>query len=86
MIKFKSEIKEYEDRIRANIPRLVKALREEEDFRVINRLIEDIFDCTCVNHTPVFQFNCMDLCCSECKKIFVRELIIKYGKKNNIKW
>ena len=30
MITFKSEMKEYEDRIRANIPRLAKALREED--------------------------------------------------------
>lgn len=86
MITFKSEIKEYEDRIRANIPRLVKALREEEDFRAINSLIYDIFDCTCVNNTPIFRFDCCDLCCSECKKMFIRELIIRYGKKNNIKW
>lgn len=86
MIKFKSEIKEYEDRIRANIPRLVKALKEEEDLRAINRLIDDIFDCTCVNNMPVFNFSCRRLTCSECKKIFVRELIVKYGKKNNIKW
>ena len=85
MIKFKSEIEEYEDCIRENISKLHKALREE-DFTTMNYLIKDIFGCTCVNHTPVFQFNCMDLCCSECKKIFVRELCIKYGKKNNIKW
>ena len=86
MIAFKSEIEEYEDRIRANIPRLVKALKEEEDFRVINRLIDDIFDCTCVNNMLVSKFNCGRLLCSECRKTFVRELIIKYGKKNNIKW
>ena len=84
MIKFKSEMEEYEDRIRENIPRLTKALREENVN--LSCLIKDIFDCTCINHTPVFQFNCMDLCCSECKKMFVRELVIKYGKKNNIKW
>ena len=86
MITFKSEMKEYEDRIRENIPRLVKALKKEEDFRAINRLLDDIFDCTCVNNMPIFRFDCIDLCCSECKKTFVRELIIKYGKKNNIKW
>ena len=85
MIKFKSEIEEYEDRIRENIPKLVKALREE-DFIIINLLIKDMFGCTCVNHTPVFSFNCMHLSCSECKKSFARELCIKYGKKNNIKW
>ena len=85
MIKFKSEIEEYEDRIRENISKLTKALRKE-DFITINHLIKDIFGCTCVNHTPVFKFNCMHLCCSECKKIFIRELVIKYGKKNNIKW
>lgn len=86
MIEFKSEIKEYEDRIRANTPRLIKALKEEEDLRAINSLIYDIFDCTCINNAPVVNFNCTRLCCSECKKIFIRELIIKYGKKNNIKW
>lgn len=85
MIKFKSEIEEYEDRIRENIPRLVKALKEE-DLITINLLIKDIFGCTCVNNTPVFNFSCSWLWCSECKKIFARELIIKYGKKNNIKW
>lgn len=85
MIEFKSEIEEYEDCIKENISKLTRALREE-DIIIINLLIKDIFGCTCVNHTPVFQFNCMDLCCSECKKMFVRELVIKYGKKNNIKW
>ena len=85
MIEFKSEIEEYEGRIRENISMLSKALREK-DFITMNCLIKCIFDCTCINHTPVFHFNCMDLCCSECKKIFVRELVIKYGKKNNIKW
>lgn len=84
MIKFKSEMKEYEDRIRANIPRLVKALKEEDVN--LRSLIKDIFDCTCVNNTPIFSFNCMHLSCSECKKIFIRELIIRYGKKNNIEW
>ena len=84
MIKFKSEIEEYEDRIRENITKLTKALKEEDVN--LSCLVKDIFGCTCVNHTPVFQFNCMDLCCSECKKMFVRELVIKYGKKNNIKW
>ena len=85
MIEFTSEIKEYEDCIKENISMLAKALRDE-DFTTMNYLIKDIFGCTCVNHTPVFQFNCMDLWCSECKKMFVRELVIKYGKKNNIKW
>lgn len=85
MIEFTSEIKEYEDRIRAYIPRLVKALREE-DVITINHLIEDIFGCTCVNNTPIYRFDCSNLYCSECKKIFARELCIKYGKKNNIKW
>ncbi|MBQ5696530.1 MAG: hypothetical protein IIV48_07755 [Clostridium sp.] len=84
MIKFKSEIEEYEDRIRENISKLTKALKEEDVN--LSSLVKDIFGCTCVNHTPVFQFNCMDLYCSECKKMFVRELVIKYGKKNNIKW
>ena len=85
MIHFKSEIKEYEDRIRANIPRLVKALRED-NIVTINHLLEDIFDCTCINNAPVFNFNCMKMYCSECKEMFVRELIVKYGKKNNVKW
>lgn len=85
MIKFKSEIKEYEDCIRENTPKLAKALREE-DFVTINHLLRDMFDCTCVNNTPICRFDCNNLCCSECKKIFVRELCIKYGKKNNIKW
>lgn len=85
MIKFKSEIEEYEDCIKRNIPRLVEALKEENLIN-INRLIGDIFGCTCVNNTPVFNFNCRMLCCSECKKTFARELCIKYGKKNNIKW
>ena len=85
MIEFKSEIKEYEDCIRENISKLDKALKEE-DFIAINHLIKDIFGCTCVNNTPIYRFNCGDLTCSECKKIFLRELIIKYGKKNNIKW
>lgn len=84
MIKFKSEIKEYEDRIRENIPRLVKALKEEDVN--LSCLIDDIFDCTCVNNTPIFNFSCRRLTCSECKKIFIKELVIKYGKKNNIKW
>ena len=84
MITFKSEMKEYEDRIRANIPRLTKALREEDVN--LSCLIDDIFDCTCINNTPIFRFDCSNLYCSECKKIFIRELIIKYGKKNNIKW
>lgn len=85
MIKFKSEIKEYEDCIRENISKLSKALKED-DCITINLLIKDIFGCTCINHTPVFHFDCTKLYCSECKKTFVRELIIKYGKKNNIKW
>ena len=85
MIEFTSEIKEYEDCIKENISKLVKASREE-DFITMNNLIKDIFGRTCVNHTPVFQFNCTNLYCSECKKIFIRELSIKYGKKNNIKW
>ena len=85
MIKFKSEIEEYEDRIRANIPRLDKALREG-NLTTIHRLFGDIFDCTCVNNMPIYSFNCMHLTCSECKKTFARELCIKYGKKNNIKW
>ena len=85
MIEFKSEIKEYEVRIRENISKLVKA-SEEEDFATINHLLEDIFDTTCVNNMPVFKFSCRSLTCSKCKKIFLRELIIKYGKKNNIKW
>lgn len=85
MIKFKSEMEEYEDSIRENISKLVKASREE-DFTTINCLFKDIFDCTCVNHAPVFTFNCRDLYCTECKKIFIKELNIKYGKKNNIKW
>lgn len=84
MIEFKSEIKEYEDRIRENIPRLAKALKEEDIN--LNGLIKDIFGCTCVNNTPIYRFDCGDLYCSECKKIFARELCIKYGKKNNIKW
>ena len=86
MIVFKSEIKEYEDRIRKNIPRLIKALKKEENLRAINRLLDDIFDCTCVNNMPIFRFDCTHLSCSECKKIFIRELIIRYGKKNNIEW
>lgn len=85
MIEFKSEIKEYEVRIRENIPRIVIALKEENSI-AINHLLEDIFDTTCVNNMPVFKFSCRRLTCSECKKIFLRELIIKYGKKNNIKW
>lgn len=85
MIKFKSEMEEYEDCIKENISKLVKASREE-DFTTMNYLLKDIFGCTCVNHTPVFQFNCMNLYCTECKKMFIRELSIKYGKKNNIKW
>lgn len=85
MIEFTSEIKEYEESIRKNIPMLVKALREE-DLVTINYLIKDIFGCTCVNNAPIYRFDCSNLYCSECKKIFVRELIIKYGKKNNIKW
>ena len=85
MIKFKSKIEEYEDRIRENIPKLDEALKEK-DLTTINHLLKDIFGCTCVNSTPIFSFNCMHLLCSECKKTFVRELIIKYCKKNNIKW
>ena len=85
MIHFKSEIKEYEDRIRANIPRLNKALKEG-NIVTINHLLEDIFDCTCINNAPVFNFDCRKMYCSECKEMFVRELIVKYGKKNNIKW
>lgn len=85
MIEFKSEIKEYEVRIRANIPRIIIALKEENSI-AINHLLEDIFDTTCVNNMPVFNFSCMRLTCSKCKKIFLRELIIKYGKKNNVKW
>lgn len=85
MIEFTSEIKKYEDRIRENIPKLVKALREE-DLIIINLLIKDIFGYTCVDNTPIFNFNCKMLRCSDCKKIFARELVIKYGKKNNIKW
>ena len=84
MIKFKREIKKYEDRIRENIPRLAKALREEDVN--LSGLIDDIFDCTCINNTPVYRFNCTHLYCTECKKIFIRKLIIKYGKKNNIEW
>ena len=84
MITFKSEMKEYEDRIRANIPRLVKALKEEDVN--LSCLIDDIFDCTCVNYTPVFKFSCRRWTCSECRKAFIRELIIRYGKKNNIEW
>ena len=85
MIHFKSEIKEYEDRIRANIPRLVKALKKD-NIVTINHLLEDIFDCTCINNAPVVNFDCMKMYCSECKEMFVRELIVKYGKKNNVKW
>lgn len=85
MIEFKSEIKEYEVRIRENIPRIVIALKEENPI-AINHLLEDIFDCTCVNNMPVFNFSCNRLTCLECKKIFLRELIVRYGKKNNIKW
>ena len=85
MIKLKSEMKKYEDRIRENIPKLDKALKEE-DLSTIYYLLEDIFDYTCVNNMPVFKFSCGRLLCSECRKTFVRELIIKYGKKNNIKW
>ena len=84
MIEFKSEIKEYEDRIRANIPRLVKALKEEDVN--LSGLINDIFDCTCINNAPVYRFDCTHLYCTECKKTFIRKLIIKYGKKNNIEW
>lgn len=85
MIEFKSEIEEYEDRIRENMSRLVKASREG-NWTSINYLLKDIFGCTCVNNTPIFNFDCRMLRCSDCKKIFIRELIIKYGKKNNIKW
>lgn len=85
MIKFKSEIEEYEDRIRENMQELVKASREE-NWTNINHLLRDIFGSTCINNTPIYRFDCDNLYCSECKKIFVRELIIKYGKKNNIKW
>lgn len=85
MIEFKSEIEEYEDRIRENMQELVKASREE-NWTNINHLLRDIFGCTCINNTPIYRFDCDNLYCSECKKIFVRELIIKYGKKNNIKW
>ena len=84
MITFKSEMKEYEDRIRANIPRLTKALREEDVN--LSCLIDDIFDCTCINNAPVFNFDCRKMYCSKCKEMFVRELIVKYGKKNNTKW
>ena len=85
MIKLKSEMKKYEDRIRENIPKLDKALKEE-NLSTIYYLLGDIFDCTCVNNMLVSKFNCGRLTCSECRKTFVRELIIKYGKKNNIKW
>ena len=85
MIEFTSKIEEYEDRIRENIPKLAKALREE-DTVTINYLIKYIFDCTCVNNTPIYRIDCSDLYCSECKQIFARKLIIKYGKKNNIEW
>lgn len=85
MIEFTSEIKEYEDCIRENISKLSKALKEE-DLTTVNHLIKDIFGCTCVNNTPIYRFDCGNLYCSECKKIFARELCIKYGKKNNIKW
>ena len=85
MIEFKSGINEYEDRIKENILKLSKALREE-DFVTMNYLIKDMFGCTCVNNTPIYRFDCGDLYCSDCKKMFVRELCIKYGKKNNIKW
>ena len=85
MIEFTSEIKEYEDCIRENILKLEKASREE-DFTTINYLLKDIFGCTCVNNTPIYRFDCGNLYCSECKKIFIKELCIKYGKKNNIKW
>lgn len=85
MIEFTSEIEEYEDCIRENIPRLAKVLREE-DWTTINYLLRDIFGHTCVNNTPIYRFDCGNLYCSECKKMFVRELCIKYGKKNNIKW
>lgn len=85
MIEFKSEIEEYEDRIKENISMLSKALREK-DFITMNCLIKHIFGCTCINNTPIYRIDCGNLYCSECKKIFVRELCIKYGKKNNIKW
>ena len=39
---FKSEIKEYEDRIKENISKLDKASREE-DFTTMNYLLKDIF-------------------------------------------
>ena len=85
MIEFTSGIKEYEDCIRENIPKLIKASKEE-NFTTINYLLGDIFGCTCINNTPIYRFDCGNLYCSECKKIFIRELSIKYGKKNNIKW
>ena len=85
MIEFTSEIKEYEDCIRKNILKLDKASREE-DFTTMNYLLKDIFGCTCVNNTPIYRFDCGNLYCSEFKKFFIRELSIKYGKKNNIKW
>lgn len=85
MIEFKSEINEYEDRIRKNISKLVKASREE-DFPTLTNLIKDIFDCTCINNTPIYRFDCRHWYCTECKKNFVRELSIKYGRKNNVKW
>ena len=85
MIEFTSEIEEYEDCIRENIQKIAKALKED-DCIILNLLIKDIFGCTCVNNTPIYRFDCDNLYCSECKKIFARELCIKYGKKNNIKW
>ena len=85
MIEFTSGIKEYENCIKENIPKLSKALREE-NWTTINQLLKDIFGCTCINNTPIYRFDCGNLYCSECKKIFIRELCIKYGKKNNIKW
>lgn len=85
MIKFKSEIEEYENCIRKNIQKFVKASKEE-DWLTINSLLKDIFGSTCINNAPIYRFDCDNLYCSECKKIFARELIIKYGKKNNIKW
>ena len=85
MVEFKSEINEYEDCIKENISKLSKASREE-DFVTMNYLIKDMFGCTCVNNTPIYRFDCGDLWCSDCKKNFIRELVIKYGKKNNIKW
>ena len=85
MIEFTSEIKEYEDRIKENILKLEKASREE-DFTTMNYLLKNIFGCTCINNTPIFRFDCSNLYCSECKKIFIKELIIRYGKKNNIEW